>query len=199
MNIRKKNVLKHSKYVREMQDWYVSKGICCICKENEVYKDKRKCLICLMDKREEAVYQREKMKTETKYKNAQHRKRKLDLCIAFGVCRICQKRDILQGHTHCPICLAKKRNKHISDIEEKGIIPRYMRAELGVCYVCGKNPIVKNKRVCEECLIIKQESIKKCRELTDNTNHIWKKDDKVMYEYKRKMKERAEVNTYFST
>ena len=73
MNIRKNNVLPHSKYVRETQDWYVSKGICCICKENEIYKDTRKCLVCLMDEREKAVELRKNMKTEIKYKQAQHR------------------------------------------------------------------------------------------------------------------------------
>lgn len=195
MNIRKNNVLPHSKYVRETQDWYFSKGICCICKENEIYKDTRKCLVCLMDEREKAVELRKNMKTEIKYKQAQHRKRKLDLCIAFGICRSCQKRDILKGHTMCEICLAKKRNKYISEIENKGIIPRYMRVEMGLCYVCGKNPIVKNKKVFADCLKSKQEAIRICQLKTDNSNHIWKKDDTVMCKYKRKMRERKAGNT----
>ena len=95
----------------------------------------------------------------------------------------------------CEICLAKKRNKYISEIENKGIIPRYMRAETGLCYVCGKNPIVKNKRVCADCLKSKQEAMRICQLKTDNSNHIWRKNDTVMCEYKRKMRERKVENT----
>lgn len=193
MNQRKMNIKSHSLYVRESQDWYVSKGICCACKVNEVYNDTRKCLVCLMDEREKAAYYRQNIKPENKQKQAQRRKRRLDLCVAFGVCRGCQKRDVLTGHSYCEICLAKKRNKHISEINEKDIIPRYMRAELGLCYVCGKNLIVKDKRVCSDCLKTKQQAIKKCQEATNNSNHIWRKKDTVMYSYGKKHDERTDI------
>lgn len=142
-----------------------------------------------MDMREDCKKYRKNQTQEQKDIKLKKNKRRIDLCIAFGICRYCQKRDVEKPHTYCSICLAKRKNKITSSLESQGILPRYLRTEFGLCYNCGKNPIVKDKKVCSECLPIKQEAIRKCMKVTaekGNENHIWRKLDTVMYNWNKK-------------
>lgn len=181
IGVRHRNVSCSTIESRYYDDKYLLRGICKKCHTNETYKNTTLCLVCLIDQREKQKKYRKNRTQEQKEKANKNSKRRVDLCIAFGVCRNCQKRDVQKPHTYCSICLAKRRNRRKSKLENQGILSRELRTELGLCSVCGKNLAMKDKKVCSECYPAKLKAMNKCRAITaetGNANHIWRKLNK---------------------
>ena len=171
----------------EYREWLKSKGICVNCCSEKVWNNTTMCIECL-DKHKERS---EKSRSEkSKEQRRRYVKRKRDLCIAFGVCRECFKRDKKVGKM-CLECHVKstKRNK------AKRNIPREKRANIGLCYFCAEDAI-DGKKVCEKHYKIVCSNLSKAHR--DNSNHIWRKlksaEIKKVLWYKEKNKNKDENN-----
>ncbi len=153
---------------KELYEWYKSKGICTKCGTNTVKPGKTMCWDCADKSNQNSqVYYYTKM-TEDQYKRRiAYNKRKRELCITFGLCRDCMKRDAVKGK-FCLECYVKytRRNKKKSEAS----ISRTLRVEYGLCYFCGKE--VKNgKKTCPDCY--NNRKITMLKNKFDNINHKW--------------------------
>ena len=107
--------------------------------------------------------------TEDQYKKRlAYNKRKRELCVAFGLCRDCLKRDAVKGK-FCLECYlkAQRRNKK----KREGDVIRSERVEYGLCYFCGK-PVIEGKKTCPDCYDSRKLSILKNKH--NNTQHSWR-------------------------
>lgn len=99
-----KCVEKVRKNQRENRKFYISIGICPICKKNQLFGDEKSCPECKA--------KRMKYKTSTdKYRERNRIKSKeIHLkCIETGTCTRCRKRKAVYNRKKCEICLEKDR------------------------------------------------------------------------------------------
>ena len=150
--------------INEYRKWAKAKGICVNCLNEKAWNGRTMCPECLDKHKERCERSRSEASREQRRK---YIKRKRELCIAFGVCRECFKRDV-KVRNKCLECYVKqvKRNK------AKVNIPRERRIGLGLCYFCG-NEVIEGKKVCEKHYKIIYNNLSKANK--DNSNHIWRK------------------------
>ena len=148
----------------EYREWLKSKGICVNCCSEKVWNNTTMCIECL-DKHKERC---EKSRSEaSRVQRRKYIKRKRELCIAFGVCRDCFKRDVKVGKMclECYVKQVKRNNKRKN-------IPREKRINLGLCYFCG-DKVIEGKKVCEKHYKVMCNNLSKADK--DNSTHIWRK------------------------
>lgn len=93
--------------------YFLSLGICPICKKEKLYGDERRCLTC---KGKQAIYYhsvkndtdkyRERVKSKLEYDKLARRTRK-----ANGICIECGKRKAKYNRVRCEICLEKSAER----------------------------------------------------------------------------------------
>lgn len=155
---------------KELYDWYKSKGICTKCGTNKAKPGATMCFDCSeKDIERSQDYYYNKM-TEDQYKRRlAYNRRKRELCIAFGLCRDCLKRDAVKGK-FCLECYLKAQRRRMK--KREGSIARTERIEYGLCYFCGK-PVLEGKKTCPDCYnnrrVIMIENA-----ISDNTHHVWR-------------------------
>lgn len=101
-------------------------------------------------------------------------KRKYDICLAFGWCTQCQKRDALQGKTKCGICMSAHLKREEKKRRAKGIIPMHMMGNGEYCSTCAKPVEIKGEKMCNKCRERAVYNLKKGCEDKRNTRK-WKK------------------------
>ena len=153
---------------KELYEWYKSKNICTKCGTNKVKPGCTMCWDCAEKSNIQSQnYYHNKM-TEDQYKRKiAYNKRKRELCVAFGLCRDCLKRDAVKGK-FCLECYIKytRRNKKKSE----AAISRTLRVEYGLCYFCGKE-VKPGKKTCPDCY--NNRKITMLKNKFDNINHVW--------------------------
>lgn len=155
---------------KELYDWYKSKGMCTKCGINKARQGYTMCWDCAADSNERSQdYYHNKM-TEDQYKRRlAYNKRKRELCVAFGVCRNCLKKDATNGK-FCLECYIKSQRSNAKRRECE--IKRADRVEYGLCYFCGE-PVVEGKKTCPKCYENRKNGI--LRNKYDNKNHNWRR------------------------
>lgn len=167
-----------NKAARERYHWYLSHGICPICKVEDLQDGKKRCWRCRVKDNErmqarraaeskaQADLRREKFKLKSKEARD---KRK-----AEGICITCGKRKAENGKTRCGICLAYHRQKQLDQNRKNGMMPLELRG-YGYCTICYAP--TENK-VCEECHARLVEHAAMMREKQSLKHHTWQKYNK---------------------
>lgn len=114
---------------------------------------------------------------QSKEQRNRYQKRKRDICIAFGVCTVCKKRDAYAGGHVCKTCKEKAALKHRNKLE--GVV-RYERTSSGLCYFCGE-PALPGKKTCQKHYDIRCKSIEKARASSEKSREEASKRRKELY------------------
>lgn len=154
---------------KELYNWYKSKGICTKCGTNKVKKGCTMCWDCAEKSNMRSQnYYHSKM-TEDQYKRRlNYNRRKRELCVAFGICRDCLKRDAIKGR-FCLECYIKAQRRNMK--KREGEIQRTERVDYGLCYFCGK-PVIEGKKTCPTCYENRKINVLTVK--YDNINHSWR-------------------------
>ncbi|MGL5713502.1 MAG: hypothetical protein ACRCX2_10825 [Paraclostridium sp.] len=160
-------------YTKEDYNYFKSKGICVKCRKEKSAEGRVSCWSCL-DKDIERK-QNKKISKDKKDVALKRNKRKKDLCVAFGVCRNCQKKDVKRGQL-CLECWLKNKNKRQA---KKTDINRSDRHEYGLCFICGK-PVHKEYKLCKEHLNQARSNLCIARSKNTTNTHIWKRQDNAI-------------------
>ena len=105
----------------ELYKWYKSKGICTKCGTNKSKPGNTMCFDCADKSNQRSQdYYHNKMSKEQYNRRLAYNKRKRELCVAFGLCRDCLKRDATKGK-YCLDCYIKytRRNKKKSELDDR--------------------------------------------------------------------------------
>lgn len=121
---------------------------------------------------------------EKRAKKNAYKRRKRDLCVAFGVCPKCMQRDKYKGNSGigkkyngilCYDCYVKSLIATEKDKYKNGKVPRNLRKEKGLCYMCCK-PVVEGEYFCEEHLAFaKHRGRLGGKASASLPTHIWRK------------------------
>lgn len=160
---------------KERYYWYKSHGICTSCGANDAWKGHVLCLECRM----KAISRREdkpqKLSTEQKYNHEQHQKRRREILIAFGVCKVCGKRNAREGRVTCEICSAKYNNKRREKLHQTGVTtPREVLSDGSRCAICGADELKKGYKVCEKCYPALRDNMLHARSCKKGENYFEK-------------------------
>lgn len=154
--------------VVEYRKWLKSKGYCINCCKEKAFEGRTMCPECLDKIKERSEATRTENSREQRRK---YIKRKRDICVAFGICRECLKRNAKVG-LKCVECHAKELQRRERNRKE---VKRNIRVELGLCYFCG-NPVIEGYKTCNKHLQLQGSKFRKWHiENGDNSNHIWRK------------------------
>lgn len=148
-------------------------GLCPRCGKNKLFGDEKECPEC----------------TATMYEiNQRSRKRRNVTAMDYyrkdiarlkeqGLCRGCRKRKVAEGHTYCPICLAKKREqgKEYRRKKDKIGLERSERPNYGFCCTCGES-LDREGRICKKCAEIMTKNLPK-----KSDNLAWREDNKLIF------------------
>jgi hypothetical protein len=157
--------------MNEYREWAKEKGLCVNCLKEKALKGRTMCAECL-DKHKERC---EKTRSEkSKEQRRKYIKRKRDLCIAFGICRECLKREAKIGNK-CLECHVKEIKRNRNRTIQK-TVPRSLRVEVGLCYICGQK-VLEGKKLCEKHYKIACKNIEKGRNSVNLQEHYWRKLD----------------------
>ena len=166
--------------INEYKEWYKSKGICINCGKERAWSGRLMCPECL----DKTKINSERTRTEeSKEQRKKYIKRKRELCVAFGICRECLKKETKVGQK-CLECYVKevKRNE-----AKRTKVKKNMRVELGLCYFCGQ-PTEDGHKTCKKHHIIMANNLSKASR--DNSGHYWRKiqsGEVKVVQYKKKL------------
>ena len=156
-------------YNKERYEYLKKLGICVECGSEDAWKGRTKCLCCLhLTKEASEVARSEASKKQRK----KYLSKKRDLCIAFGICRECLKREVTEGKLRCGRCITKQKVRY----ENKTPLKREDRTRLGLCYFCGERA-VDGKKTCLKHYKVVSDNLKKSER--KNEIHPWRKQDRM--------------------
>lgn len=114
-------------------------------------------------------------KDEQRDKKLNYKRRKRDLCSAFGVCTSCMCRDKSKG-VLCIDCYLKIKRSYRAKQTEKGVIPSDLRVGMSLCYICGAS-VIGDNALCSKHLAIARSNLMIARSGATYaemlTNHKW--------------------------
>ena len=151
-------------------DVYKQLKLCVHCGKEKATEGKTTCFTC-------AEKDSQRVKTYDKERKSNYRKRKRELCDAFGICTSCIQREKYKGK-ECIECYLKRRRKYKEKVLDSNKIPRELWGELNLCAICG-NPVSPGHKLCDKHLEIARENIAKAREQVDYSSHTWNLDKRV--------------------
>ena len=157
------------KYKKERYELLKKMRICVECGKEDAWNGKTKCLQCLHSTKEASEKTRS---NESKEQRKIYLSRKRELCIAFGICRECLTREVVEGKMRCNRCIVKQKVRY----SNKTKLKREERTSLGLCYFCGDTAI-EGKKTCLKHYEITSNNLKKWNR--DNKNHIWRSLDRA--------------------
>ena len=136
----------------EQREAYIDKGICPVCRTNNLIGEEKTCAEC---KAKQAERNSKRSVQKIYYYNAERRKRlkAQNCCVSCGV-----PIDIA-GHTLCSKCREKRRN----DYAKTEAIDRPHRLDRGRCYICGSKDLMDGQKLCRLCY----------KRLLKNTQKMW--------------------------
>lgn len=178
-----------NEYFREMYTWRKTHHICVKCGQRDAIKGRTRCISCAEKSRERDAkrHAMEKLeyRTEEIYKQSCRMKKLYDLCVAFGVCVDCGKRNAAPGYVRCGECLIRRRRKSEEKRRKAGIFPRDSYSNL--CAICNKKTPLNGQKLCKECYEKSLQSLAKANAARDKENHIWRNENRITFRrYKQK-------------
>lgn len=172
---------KYAQSKKEERMFYISRGICPICRQEDAFGGRQTCYKCWEKLSDSAKDNYEKYKDKALPKLYAKRKIRTQYRKENSLCVRCGKKVDDLRFSNCSTCRIRERNRQAN---KKGSIPRNMRVELGFCYICGDKR-EDGKRLCARCI---QNATRNVKGTCDNTNHVWRKDDHqrlARFEYAR--------------
>lgn len=160
-------------YQRETREWRRNLGFCSRCGKNRIFGDEKECPECTA-----MMYEINQRNRERRNITAMDYYRKdIKRLKEQGLCRGCRTRKVAEGHTYCPTCLAKKRekSKERRRKQDKIGLERSERPNYGFCYTCG-NPLDRDGRVCKKCAEIMASNLPR-----ERYNANWRNDNKLVF------------------
>ena len=156
-------------YKKERYEYLKRLGICVECGSEDAWNGRTKCLQCLHSTKEasEAARSEDSKKQRKKYLS-----KKRDLCVAFGICRECLKREVAEGKLRCNRCITKQKVRYAN----KTSLKREDRTALGLCYFCGEEAL-EGKKTCHKHYKMVSDNLKKWER--NNEEHPWRTMDRV--------------------
>ena len=165
---------KVRKYQEESRVWAKERKLCPRCLKNRLMGEERTCPECL------AIASIYNKKSREKHYGTSHDYYVMDIARikAQGLCRSCRKQKVAEGHTYCPTCLIKHRNRKRKDhqYDFNDFIPRSERRGYNLCYRCG-NPLDSDKNLCTACC----ESVVKNFKGIRGNNTYWKQGNQLIF------------------
>jgi hypothetical protein len=158
---------KYYKTNKRNKDYYKSKGICINCCKEQAEPNRVLCWEC-------AEKDRNRLRTYDKKRKAQYKKRKTELCDAFGICTTCHKREKYKGK-QCIDCYLKRVRKYKEKQVSNEKLPKSMWGEYERCMICGEER-TKDSKLCEKHLEIARKNAENARKHTNNKVHIWREE-----------------------
>ena len=132
---------KNTERNNDQRMFYLSMGICPICRTNTLMGDMRSCDECRADR---AAKKTEQSAHKIYAYNAERRKRfrEQHRCISCGA-------DIpeFDSHSTCEKCREKRRTKYAEQRSKE----RKHRPSENKCYICGSTDLLDGKNICTEC------------------------------------------------
>lgn len=153
-------------------------GLCIKCCKRPVATGYSKCPECL---EAETVYVRpeESMKRK-RIRDTKAQKEKRRIARENGICVTCLKRKTEDGHSECPICLAKARKRDMALRRKRGKLSYELARDMGICTRCKKN-VATHGKVCESCFEQLSELLDKANATPRSENHFWIQDNRVAF------------------
>lgn len=161
-------------YVKEAYWFFKARGICTECHTRRAWAGRCRCEVC--------TEKRAKYDAGRDLKLAAERmKRRADRLKALGLCRECGVRAAEEGHTRCRLCL----DRNCLKTKQRNAAKRIRKPD-GVCRRRGcENPVVPGKKTCAEHYQEMVAHAARMREHNDNSDHIWRRMDDVIFGGKR--------------
>lgn len=131
---------------KEARKFYLSIGICPICRKNRILGDEKSCFECRAKEAERGARNRKIATNDTKIRINDYKKRVYSKRLEDGMCPGCGKKPDNKNFKLCSMCRAKKRDSKRIRV---GNHPREERYKRGICYFCD-NPVEKGYKVCEK-------------------------------------------------
>lgn len=170
-------------YQRETRAYLRNLGICPRCGKNKLFGAEKECLECTV-----MMYEINKKSRERRNISAMDYYRKdIKRLKEQGLCRNCRHRKVAEGHTYCPICLAKKREKGREYRRKKDKVgtERSERPNYGFCYTCGDS-LDRDGRVCKKCAETMAKNLP-----ADRDYKAWRNDNKLIFKKGGDLNERS--------
>lgn len=166
---------------RAERRYYISHGLCPICKSQRLFGDEHWCIECRLKKQ---TYQSQYLaKEENKRRHCRQaseaNKRMHDRRKAQGLCTYCGKKLTDTRYVSCKACRAKNTSKRVSnDVggRDKYQQLRKERIKNGICPWCGKDKSAPGYVLCTGCLA-KNPSHTKVREKGQGNANSQKKEN----------------------
>jgi len=125
----------------EQREAYIAKGICPVCRTNDLHGDEKTCVEC---KAKMASRNSNRSVQKIYFYNAERRKR----LKAENKCIICGEPIGDVRHSTCEKCREKRRQEYA---QSNAHIDRAHRADRGRCYICGSRDLADGHRLCKLC------------------------------------------------
>lgn len=171
---------KQNLYQRETRKFLREQHICTVCRKVATYGDDKICFECRAKNNNNKKPLSEEQKVAYYEKTNARNKNTYIIRKEQGICTRCGLRKADNGRTKCRICLDKDSEKHRL---ARDVIPRNDCVSKGMCYLC-KSKIDTDKKICSSCL--EKSSHKDKQIIYDRRNHIWSKDNKILFGRKSK-------------
>lgn len=177
---------KQRVYREDTRKFFKSIGICPRCGKNKLFGDEKTCPECLAY----AYAVNNKSKANRNFNSKEWYKKDIAMLKSQGLCRSCRKEKIAIGHTYCPSCLIKHRERaaKYKNKKDKSGLDRSERPNYGLCYFCG-NPIDRDGRTCKKCAEIVKKNLPKT-----GGNSLWKEQNKLIFRNRGEIRENNTAN-----
>ncbi|HSQ89769.1 hypothetical protein, partial [Romboutsia sp.] len=163
----------------------MDKDICLMCNEPVVegkyYCEKHLGILQknIAKGREKKLSEMETKKTqeEQREKKNLYRRKKREICRAFGICTSCMKRKKHVGSL-CLECYVKSKKRYDEKIVSKDKLPKHLWGSFELCTMCGK-PRYGDSKLCKEHLEIARRNQKIASSYINRESHIWRNMNKA--------------------
>lgn len=142
---------------KQNRQWKKERHLCTCCGKQDAYTlvGRSFCYECCEKER------KRKRSNQAMSKIYAQRYEKYHKNIALGICPICGKREVTDGHINCQLCRAKKAQREAKYRFNRGVLPRCLLDGVDRCAVCGAENVVEGHKVCMRCLENGRNAIEK--------------------------------------
>ncbi len=148
----------------EQREFYLSKGICPVCRKNDLISDEKTCAECKAKRvgRDQKYYAENVLSLNAERRKRRRKMREENRCVNCGRILDASSRQ----HSTCILCREKRRNDYAKSKSKD----RNKRPSKSMCYICGSADLVDGKNICTLCY----------HRIMKNTKKMWearRKDD----------------------
>lgn len=154
-------VEKSKQRSKAYKQYYLSMGICPVCRKRKVTPGFKSCVVC----RDNKAMKRMANKADPEKQKAQSIKRKKIRIerIENGICVVCGKQKAEKGFKTCPECRKKHKRYRKLYITKYQLSDRALWVSQGRCERCGSYDLQEGKKLCKTCYNNSLKSLEKGR------------------------------------